>query len=436
MHIHFVGIGGIGISALAKHFLVSGEKVTGSDLAENEIIDELKERGAEITKEHFKENISKEVDLVVYSPAVPKNNIELKRARKLDLSIKSYPRALGDLTDNFFTIAVSGTHGKSTTTAMAALVLIEGGLDPTVIVGTKLKEFGNSNYRRGESNYLLIEADEWSGSLLNYRPDIIILTNLELEHVDYYKDFNQLIKTFNRYLNNLKGSGPVIINGECPNLNKLELDENVVKFSKSERHAENLKNNISVPGKHNLENALAAYKLGKVLNIQEKQIIEALSSYKGAWRRFEEKEVTVSGRSHKLVLDYAHHPTELEVTLETARGKFSDQKITAIFQPHQHQRSLHLSDQFIEVFKKSTVDRLWVTDIYSVPGREREEIKKKISSKKLVKAADTPGVSYIEGDIKEIGEKIINNLQKGEVIVIIGAGDIYKLENSLKGPSI
>ena len=430
MHIHFIGIGGIGVSALARHFLFEGYKVTGSDLSDSELIQDLIDKGAEISINHSKKNINKNIDRVVFSPAVPKDNPERKEAERLGIDLFSYPEALGELTKNYFTIAVSGTHGKSTTTSMAGLMMEEAGLDPTVVVGTKLTEFDNSNYKKGDSKYLLIEADEWQGSLLNYNPDIAILTNLELEHLDYYKNLSELVDTFQNYLEKIKEGGKVILNGEDQNLKKLKTDKETHKFSKKEKIADKVKSVLKVPGDHNLENALAVFRLGEVLGVDRDIILKGLSKFKGTWRRFEQKEATVRGNKQTLISDYAHHPTELQAVLEACREKFPQKEIWALFQPHQYQRSLHLKDDFREVFNRHPVDKLFITDIYSVPGREKEEIKEKINSKKL--AADT-NADYLAGNLESLTQFLRDNLQGDELIVIIGAGDIYKLEAGLKG---
>jgi len=201
MKIHFIGIGGIGVSALAQYYLAKGHKVSGSDLVSSEITGSLKKSGAKIfIARHLAKNLPDDTDLVIYSPAVSSDNPEIEKAKKSGIKIQSYPEALGELTKKYFTITVSGTHGKSTTCAMIALVLMKAGLDPTVIVGTKLKEFNGSNFRIGKSKYLIIEADEWQASFLNYWPKIIVLTNIEREHLDYYKDLKHILKTYKEYI--------------------------------------------------------------------------------------------------------------------------------------------------------------------------------------------------------------------------------------------
>ena len=209
LKVHFIGIGGIGVSALAQYYLAKGHKVSGSDLTSSEITEALKKMGAKIfIGRHKAKNIPKDVDLIIYSPAIQKTNPELKQAyqiqnTKYDIQIFSYPQALGELTKTHFTIAVSGTHGKSTTTAMVGLLLVKAGLDPTVIVGTKIKEFGNSNCRVGKSQYLVIEADEHFASFLNYWPRIIVLTTIEKDHLDYYKNLNNILfSSLNKLITN------------------------------------------------------------------------------------------------------------------------------------------------------------------------------------------------------------------------------------------
>lgn len=225
--IYFIGIGGIGVSALAGYYLSRGFEVSGSDLNQSATTNALEKQGAEIfIGLHKAKNINKKIDLVIHTAAVTKNNPELKKAKKLGIRIQSYAEALGDLTKQMFTIAVSGMHGKSTTTAMLALVLEKAGLDPTVIVGTKLREWNNNNYRVGKSKYLVIEADEYNASFLNYWPKIIVLTNIEEEHLDFYKDLKQIMRIFKEYILHLGKEGILVANGQ---------DENVVKIAKEAR---------------------------------------------------------------------------------------------------------------------------------------------------------------------------------------------------------
>ena len=432
MKVHFIGIGGIGTSALAQYYLAKGHDVSGSDLVSSEITDFLEEKGAKLLKQ-----IPKDVELVIYSPAVEPPKI--KRAK-----LFSYPQALGQLTKKYFTIAVSGTHGKSTTCAMISLILEKAGFDPTVIIGTKLKEFGNSNFRKGKSKYLVIEADEWQASFLNYWPKIIVLTNIEREHLDYYKDLRHILRTYREYVGHLSKDGILVANGEDKNINKIFNKFSIKKFSKKQKEAKELRKILKVPGEHNVYNALAALTVARELKISDKISFKALSEYKGAWRRFEEKELKIknsclpAGREKlKIISDYAHHPTEIKATLKAVREKFPDRIIWCIFQPHQYQRTFYLFDDFVKVFSKAlrqtqgkpTIDKIIITDIYDVVGREKKNIKKQINSQKLVKA--TKKAIYLPK--QKLKKYLKDNLKGGEVVIIMGAGDIYKLFYPVRG---
>ena len=432
MKIHFIGIGGIGVSALAQYYLSNDHKVSGSDLVSSETTALLEKKGIKIIiGKHKTKNLSKNTDLVIYSPAVQENNPELKIAKKYKIKCQSYPEALGDLTKKYFTIAISGTHGKSTTTAMTSLILIKAGLDPTVILGTKLKEFNNSNFREGKSKYLIIEADEWKASFLNYFPKIIALTNIEKEHLDYYKDINHILTTYKKYISNLPEKAVLIIKKD-KNILKLKAQFKKLKikdYSSSPKQIGKLKRILKVPGEHNVLNALTALTIAQTLKISDKISLKALSEYKGAWRRFEEQKIEIEDWKLKIISDYAHHPTEVNATLKAMREKFPNKKIWCIFQPHQYQRTFYLFKDFVKTFKhaidKSNINKIIITDIYDVAGREKENIKKKINSEKLVKEINKPSVIYLPK------QKIINYLKKNikgkEIIIIMGAGDIYKI---------
>ena len=435
MKVHFIGIGGIGVSALAQYYLEKGHQVSGSDLNSSEITEFLRVKGARIyIGPQLARTVLANIDLVIYSPAVQKNNPELMAAKKLGIKCQSYPKALGELTKKYFTIAVSGTHGKSTTTAMIALILIRAGLDPTVIVGTKLKEFKNSNCRVGKSNYLVIEADEHFASFLNYWPKIIVLTNIEADHLDYYKNLQNLLKTFKEYISHSSKDGVLIFNKNDKNI--LEITKNYIGdtygFSGKQNEAKKIKNILKIPGEHNVYNALAALTLARVLKIPDKVTYKTLSEYKGAWRRFEIKNVKLyenTSCSITVVSDYGHHPTQIRATLKAAREKWPNKIIWLVFQPHQYQRTFYLFKDFVMVFKKALlkhwVNKCIITDIYGVAGREKKEIRKKVNSEKLVKAINKKDAIYLPK------QKILNYLKKnlggGEVVIIMGAGDIYKL---------
>lgn len=428
--IHFIGIGGIGVSALAKYYLEKGYKVSGSDLVSSEITEALEKKGAKIfIGKHKSKNLLKNVDLVVYSPAVQKSNPEFKKARSLKIKTQSYPQALGKLTKEYFTIAVSGTHGKSTTTSMIGILLAKAGLDPTVIVGTKVKEFQDSNCRVGKSKYLVIEACEHEESFLNYWPQIAVITNIEKEHLDYYKNLNNILKAFNKFVSNLSKKGILVINDDDKNTKKILSKSQVQKYSLKQKEAKELKKILKVPGEYNIYNALAALAVARILGISNKIAFQALAGYQGAWRRFEIKKCRAPDSKIKILVisDYAHHPTEIKAVLKATREKFPKKKIWAVFQPHQYQRTFYLFESFIKVLSAAPVDRLIITDIYDVAGREQRTIKKNISSQKLAERIRAKNKVVYIPNIGKTAHYLKDNLKGGEVVIIMGAGDIYKL---------
>lgn len=426
MKIHLIGIGGIGVSALAQYYLAKGHVVSGSDLVSSEITDSLKEKGIKIFIGNSVENVRDNFDLVVYSPAVKKDNPELKKAKDLKIMVKSYPEALGDLTKEYYTIAVAGAHGKSTTTAMIALVLTKAGLDPTVIVGTKLKEFGNSNFRFGKSKFLVIEACEYDSSFLCYLPKITVITNIDKEHLDYFKTFANVKKAFKDFILKTPADGFLVFNKDDKNFPKISKPKfKTVGFSIKQKEAPKLKKIMKVPGQHNALNAIATLRVANILGIPEKVSFKSLSEFNGTWRRFETKQGGANGKKITVISDYAHHPNEIEATLKATREKYSNKEIWCIFQPHQHQRTHYLFADFVKTFRKMPIDRIIITDIYDVAGRETKKINKEVSSEKLVKKINQKNVFYLP--IEELEFNIKESIKSGEVLIIMGAGDIYKL---------
>ena len=459
--IHFIGIGGIGVSALAQYYLSQEAEVSGTDLVSSEITEMLERKGAKIfinskgksqkSKPRLPDGqaqlktqkLIKNSDLVIYSKAVPHSHPELKLARKLKKKCLSYPEALGELTKQYFTVAVCGTHGKSTTTAMIALILIKAGLNPTVILGTKLKEFGDSNFRMGgkpklstthysliTDKILVIEADEHFASFLNYLPNVIVITNIEPDHLDFYKNFKNYLKAFKKFVSRLPKNGILIVNGDDENIKKFQIPNSkfqILKFSISQRETRRLKKILKVPGRHNLYNALASYTCAKVLGIPDKIIFEALSEYKGVWRRLEEKEIKLNNRKVLLISDYGHHPTEIRATIEAIKEKYPKKKIWLVFQPHQYQRTFYLWKDFIKTLCEIKVEKIILLPIYEVAGREKNSLKKKISSDILVQKINkkSPKAVFVR-NFQEAKNYIIKNF-KGEILVVMGAGDIYNL---------
>ena len=437
MKIHLIGIGGIGVSALAQYYLSKGHQVSGSDLVASEITEFLVAKGIKVTIGNLAENVNKEFDLVVHSPAVKPDNPEYKKAKELGIKTQSYPEALGELTKKYCTIAVAGAHGKSTTTAMIALILTKAGLDPTVIVGTKLKEFGGSNFREGKGRYLVIEACEYDSSFLNYSPKIIVVTNVDKEHLDYFKTFENVKKAFQDFIARLaeaNGEGRcdnfLVFNKDDKNIPRFKKPKfNVLSYSFRSSSAKNLAKVMKVPGKHNIYNALAALQVARIIGIPDLISSRALSEFRGTWRRFEVKDVQISGKGITVVSDYAHHPNEISATLKAAREKYSEEKIWCVFQPHQKQRTYFLFNDFVKTFRKAPIDKIIITDIYDVAGRENKEINEEVSSEKLVKKINRKKVEYVA--MPNVEKFVKERMGEDDVLVIMGAGDIYKLAEKL-----
>lgn len=430
MRFHFIGIGGIGISALAKYFLEKGHYVSGSDLVLSEPAEDLEKSGAIIYKgKHKTSNIKLPLDKVIFSPAITAENPELIKAKSLGIKTQSYPQALGELTKEHFTIAISGTHGKSTTTAMIGLILEKAKLDPTVVVGTRLKEFGNSNCRVGKSRYLVIEADEHFASFLNYRPQVIVLTNIDLDHLDFYKNINNILKTYTRYIMLLPKNGFLVVNKGDKNSIKIVKNIKprifkVKEYDLLQPEAKKIKEILKIPGEHNVLNALAALSVARIINIPDNIVFKTLSEYKGAWRRFEICKTLHHGNVI-VVSDYAHHPAEISATLKAAKEKYPNKKIWCVFQPHQYQRTYYLFGGFVDTFRKFPIDKLIITDIYDVAGREEKTIRSKVSAELLVKAIDREFALYLPND--KIIRYVKKNISPKSVLIIMGAGDIYQL---------
>ncbi len=408
--IHFVGIGGIGISAIACIYKQKGWNVSGSDQEQSEITDSLKKMGINVFIGHKASNLSSDTSLVVYSEAVQKTNQELQQAKKLKIKCLSGAQALASLAKDYFLIAISGMHGKSTTSSMIAKILIKAKLDPTFIIGTK------PGSRLGKSKYLIIEADDYKAKFLNYYPDILVLTNIDEEHLDCLKNLSNIIKIFKQYVSQVKQK--IIANKDNANIAKLlKNNKKTIFFSfGAKKDVEKLKKVLKVPGQHNISNALAALNTAREVGINDRVSFKALSEFKGIWRRFQESSLKIKNQKLKIISDYAHHPTEIKATLQALKEKYPNKRIFIIFQPHQYQRTFYLFNDFVKTFQQAKenfgIYKVIITNIYSVKGRESQAIKKKTSSQKLVKIINCKEVEYIKQDnlaiyikknIKDIG---------------------------------
>jgi UDP-N-acetylmuramate--alanine ligase len=411
LRVHFIGIGGIGVSALARAFLHRGYKVSGSDAAPSELLDELRREGIKIFASHSARNITPACGLVIYSLAVRKENPELKRAISLGVPTQSYPEALGEFARDYYTIAISGSHGKSTTTALVSLMAIAAGMDPTVIIGTKLREFRGKNFRSGKSDFLIIEADEWQRAFLNYRPDIAAITNTDAEHLDTYKNFADVRKTFARYAAQVSHAGALILNKRDKSSKALARAASapVVYFSLPRKRWV-----LRVSGIHNQLNAEAAWMIGKTLGVSRTVAARAFGSYQGAWRRMERLPI----RGMTAYSDYAHHPTEIKATIQAMKERYPKKKLLIIYQPHQIERLTKLFKDFTHAF--SGADALYLVPTYQVAGREYAGKKK--TSEDLARTVS--GARYFRDCAHAFRALATLPDLKSHIVVFMGAGDI------------
>ncbi|RJP45681.1 UDP-N-acetylmuramate--L-alanine ligase [Candidatus Parcubacteria bacterium] len=429
--VHFVGIGGIGMSALARWFLAQNWAVSGSDIARSSITRNLKEVGSRVKIGHKKANLSPKTALLIYSQAIPRSNPELQAGKELGVPALAYPEAIGLLTTMYTTVAVAGAHGKSTSTAILALILEEAGFDPTVIVGTNLKEFGNTNFRRGKSKYLVLEADEWKASFLSYSPAAILVTNVDKEHLDFYKNIGGVKNAFLKFIGRVRRKGIAVLNKDSDLLASLQgriariARKNGLRifwYSLSSKQSSLVKKTIRVPGKHNVSNALGARTLARALGVPEKAIRRAISKFRGSWRRMEYRG---KFRGAMIFDDYAHHPTEIRATLQAFREKYPGKKILCVFQPHQAKRLAALFGEFRKAFDGA--DETFILPVYEVAGRD--SVSARFGSRELVRAiqAREPKklLFYLE-DPKNLKRAILSlsSPLPRKIIVMMGAGDI------------
>ncbi len=442
-NIYFSGIGGIGMSALAQLLKLDGKEVQGSDIARSHIIKRLQRKGISIHHVQDGSKIDSSTDLYVYSDALPRDSAEYKKAEKLGVTMMSYFEAVGHYMKEFeYTIAISGTHGKSTTTAMIAHILTEAGEDPTVIVGSVAKEF-DSNARYGSKKYLIVEACEHKSHMLLLYPDMIVLTNIEEDHLDHYRDLEHIVMTFQKYINHLPKNGVLIKNTDDSESKELGSDYTIatygihhdaqtmaadIQYEKKKQTftVGNTDFELKLPGKFNVYNALAAIAASRQLDVSDHVIQHALKTFKGIWRRFE---VLGAYKGATVISDYAHHPTAIHSTIKAAREFYPKQRVVVAFQPHQRSRTKKLFDQFADSFAEA--DFTIIQEIFDVPGREKEK-DAAISSKDLVAAVEKRGkYALYSKDVAATRKEIDENIEKNNVLLIMGAGDIYKLAEDL-----
>ncbi|HRP01460.1 MAG TPA: UDP-N-acetylmuramate--L-alanine ligase [Candidatus Kapabacteria bacterium] len=437
--IHFVGIGGIGMSAIAEILLSEGFEVSGSDIAISQNTEAIQKAGATVLIGHRSENIEG-TDVVVYSSAVHiDNNPETKAALEKGIPLIRRAEMLAEVSRLKYNLAISGTHGKTTTTSMLGLILINAGIDPTVIVGGRLRDFGGTNARLGKGDWTIVEADEYDRSFLQLLPTIAIVNNIESEHLDIYKDYDDILNTFTEFANKVPFYGFVSMGLDDKGVKSIlrKVNKKVVTFGlnkNADYRADNIVQNamnlhckvyeydnylgnleINIPGIHNLKNALAAISVARKMDIDKETIFKSLKEFKGVYRRFD-----IRGEKNNILVvdDYAHHPTEVKSCLNAATG--FNRRIVAAFQPHTYTRTRDLYKEFAQSFDEADV--LIVTDVY--PARETpiEGIDGKIIVNECI-AMGHKNVVYIP-TVNELKDKIKEILKPGDLFITIGAGNI------------
>jgi UDP-N-acetylmuramate--alanine ligase len=446
--IHFTGIGGIGMSGIAEVLLSLGYEITGSDIRESETTVRLRELGIKIFIGHDEANVQ-DAHVVVTSSAVSKTNPEVIAAKNRGIPVIPRAEMLAELGRLKYGILVAGAHGKTTTTSLIATILGESGLDPTVVIGGKLKALG-SNARRGLGDYLVAEADESDGSFLKLSPTISIITNIDREHMDYFKDLENLKAAFVEFINKVPFYGVSIICKENEHTREIipQIKRRVLTYGLShdcDMYARNIRHEgprttfeivykgelsgdftLPVPGIHNVLNSMAAILAATELKIPIEKIRSALAGFSGIQRRFEFKGEAGGVRVYD---DYGHHPVEIRAALKAARECFPDRRLVVIFQPHRYTRTRDLMDDFALSF--GSIDTLYLMDIYAasetpIEGVNSEALLAKMKSVGFTNAAYVPGRD-------EIVRTVVGDLNPGDVLVTLGAGDVYKLGEEILG---
>ncbi|WP_372634705.1 UDP-N-acetylmuramate--L-alanine ligase [Cohnella sp.] len=442
-HVHFIGIGGYGMSAIARVMLEMGYQVSGSDVASQELTDKLAAKGARIYIGHEPENV-RGADLVVYSTALSKDNVERQEAEQLNIPVLHRAQMLARLLNARTGIAVAGAHGKTTTSSMIALVMENCDLDPTYIIGGEIVNVG-TNAKAGKGRFVVAEADESDGSFLQYESAIGVVTNIEADHLENYDgDFNKLKEAYVSFLRNIKPDGCAVVCADDENIRELlpqvtdrrivtygtedgdaeykatdiELGDRCVSFNVSHRGQELGRVSLSVPGRHNVYNALATVIVCLEAGAPFQAIAEAIKEFRGAKRRFQ---VLGEVKDMLVIDDYAHHPTEIQATIQAAKA--TGKRIIAVFQPQRYTRTYFLLDAFSRAFEGA--DEVFITDIYSPAGEQRIE---GVNSRKLVELIaenSNPNVSYVPTK-EEVRDILAGKVAPGDLVLTMGAGDIWK----------
>lgn len=450
--IHFVGIGGVGMAGIAEVCISLGYRVSGSDIKENPTVERLKSLGAMIQNGHAAA-FAKSADVLVVSSAIPQDNPEVDWAREARIPVIPRAAMLAELMRMQYGIAIAGTHGKTTTTSLAAAVLTQGGVDPTYVIGGKLNKVG-SNARLGSSKYLVAEADESDASFLHLTPMMSVVTNIDEDHMDtYHGDYQVLENTFVEFIHRLPFYGLAILCIDDGNIRRIlpELSRKVRTYGLSDDadiqgyalehqglqtafkvmygEGKTFDVVLNIPGKHNVRNALAAIAIGLELGVSVADIQTALSEFSGVGRRFEVYPDRFIGQKRvTLVDDYGHHPTELMATLDTAKTAFPHQRLVLVFQPHRFSRTRDLFDEFIQAFLQA--DLLILLDVY--PAGEQHL--PAFDSKALLQALRLRGYKngvHVEND-QQLTEIVNAILEDDDLVLVMGAGDVGQIAKTWK----
>lgn len=441
-HIHFVGIGGSGMSGIAEVLINLGYKVSGSDLKQTEVTERLASLGGKIFIGHKPEQVGN-AHVVVTSSAVLPDNPEVVQAKRLKIPVIPRAEMLAELMRLKYAVTIAGTHGKTVTTSLVSMVLAEGGLDPTVVIGGRLKNIGSSA-KMGKGEFIVAEADESDGSFLKLTPTIALVTNIDDDHLDYYKTLDNIKNTFVQFVNKVPFYGSIILCGEDENIKSIipRITRKYYTYGRGKNYdfyAENIvyeemhtefdlcfsgKNlgrlKLHFPGAHNVLNSLGAAAVGIELGVGFEKIRKAFLDFTGVSRRLE-----VKARKKDIVFidDYGHHPTEIRVTLETIKSIWPERRLLVIFQPHRYTRTRDLAKKFGPSF--NSVSRIWLTDIYSagekpIPG---------ISSSLILESfpAEKRETVTLISDREAIIKEVVKSLRPQDVLVTLGAGDVYKI---------
>jgi len=441
-NIHCIGIGGVGVSAIAEILLSRGYNVSGSDMKQSDLTDRLAADGVKVYIGHSAENVE-DAELIVYSAAIAEENPEVIRAREKNIPLASRAEVLGVLMDDFKnSIAICGTHGKTTTTSMVSLILDHAKLDPTILVGGNLAEIGG-NVKVGQSEFFVTEACEYRDSFLQLRPRIEVILNIDSDHLDYFKDIDHIVRSFDQFAKAVPSDGIIVAYDANPFVNQVIKDipgaitfgynENCtyhiadVSFDADGRgsfdmyhQGESLGNvKLQMPGEHNILNAVAAFACCHQLGVAPDTIIETLDKFTGTQRRFDIQGTTKDGV--KVIDDYAHHPTEIKATLSAAKN-IHHNKLWCLFQPHTYTRTLALFDEFADSF--GDADVLILAEIYAAREKNIYKISSKGLAEEIVKKHPDKEVYYMES-FEEIAAYVKKHAAPNDLVLTMGAGDIY-----------